>query len=68
MKFKFLFRLFLPFALGYFISYCFRSVNAIIVIPLREEFFFYQFPNRSNDINVFFSVCFDANSAWKVIR
>ena len=40
MKSKFLFRLFLPFAFGYFISYCFRSVNAIIVIPLREEFFF----------------------------
>ena len=40
MKSQFLYRLFLPFALGYFISYCFRSVNAIIVIPLREEFLF----------------------------
>jgi len=33
-----LFRLFLPFALGYFVSYLFRTVNAIIAPDLVAEF------------------------------
>ena len=67
MKSQFLYRLFLPFAMGYFISYCFRSVNAIIVIPLREEFLF---SNSQIGLmtSMYFFVCFDANSTRKVIR